>query len=60
MDNNQCVEKILIDGEHRFWKNTQSVHDQIRISVHDEPEWVFTMRQNQCSRWARICNMYKL
>ena len=57
MDNNQCVEKILIDREHRFWKNTKSVHDQIRISVHDEPELVFTMLQNQCSRWARICTI---
>ena len=26
MDNNQCVERILIDREHRFWKNTKSVH----------------------------------
>jgi hypothetical protein len=50
MDKNQCVERILIDREHRFWKNTKSVHDQIRISVHVEPESVFTMRQNQCSR----------
>ena len=49
MDNNQCVERILIDREHLFWKNGESVHVQIRISVHDGPEWVFTIRQNQCS-----------
>ena len=46
MDNNQCVEKILIDREHRFWKNSKSVHDQIRISVHDASESVFTLGQN--------------
>ena len=39
MDNNQCVERILIDHEHLFWKNGESVHVQIRISVHDGPEY---------------------
>ncbi|MCK5432351.1 MAG: hypothetical protein KAJ03_06375 [Gammaproteobacteria bacterium] len=46
MDKNQYVEKILIDREHRFWKNSKSVHDQ--------SESAFTMNQNGCSRCVRI------
>jgi len=33
------------DREHRFWKNTKSAHDQIIISVHNEPE--YTMIRNK-------------
>ena len=32
--------------EHRFWKSVKSVHD--------EPECLFTFRQNRCSRQTRI------
>lgn len=46
---NQCVERILIHREHRFWKYRKSVHDETRISVHDDAEWAFTMGQNMHS-----------
>jgi len=48
---------VILDREHRFWKTGKSVHDDTRLGVHDQSEKVFTLRQNGCSWWARICNL---
>lgn len=38
-------------------KSLESVHVKTRMPVHLGSEQVFTLSQNGCSRWARICTL---
>jgi len=47
---------ILVQVELQFRKNLKNCSSSAGITVHHKPESLFTLRQNQCSDWARICN----